>query len=169
MLSKKVEEALNKQSAMEAYASSSYLSMASWCEKEGYRGCAEFLYQQSDEEREHMMKILRYINEAGGYAIVPALKEPPAKYNSMPHVFEVSLEQEIGVTQSIYKLVDLAFSTKDFATFNFLQWYVVEQLEEEKLFRTILDVIKLAGKENQSLLLIDTEIAKLRAAAEKKA
>ncbi len=167
MLSKKVEEALNKQIAMEAYASSSYLSMASWCEKEGLRGCAGFLYEQSNEERVHMMKILRYINDAGGHALVPALKEPPNKYNSMSHVFEVSLEQEAEVTQSIYKLVDMAFTAKDFATFNFLQWYVVEQLEEEKLFRTILDIIKLAGKEGQPLLLIDTEIGKLRAQEEK--
>ncbi len=167
MLSKKVEEALNKQVAYEVYASSSYLSMASWCEKEGLRGTASFLYAQSEEEKTHMLKIFRYINEAGGHALSPALKEPPNKYNSINHVFELALEQEINVTNQINKLVELSLVTQDYASFHFLQWFVEEQLEEEKLFRMILDIIKLAGKEGRSLLLIDNEIGKLREEEEK--
>ena len=167
MLSKKVEEALNKQVAYEVYASSSYLSMASWCEKEGLRGTASFLYAQSEEEKTHMLKIFRYINEAGGHALSPALKEPPNKYNSINHVFELALEQEINVTNQINKLVELSLDTQDYASFHFLQWFVEEQLEEEKLFRMILDIIKLAGKEGRSLLLIDNEIGKLREEEEK--
>lgn len=160
MLSKKVQEALNHQVAYEAYASSSYLSMASWCETEGLRGSAAFLYGQSDEERGHMLKLVHYVNEAGGHAHVPTIKEPPFTYKSLKNLFEVALEQEQDVTHSINKLVELAFDTKDFATFNFLQWYVAEQHEEEHLFTTILDILEIAGTDGKNLLIADNEIAK---------
>ena len=167
MLQKKVGEALNKQIANEAYASSSYLSMASWCDKEGLRGCAGFFYKQSDEEREHMLKLVKYVNEVGGHAVVTAIKEPPAEYKSVKQVFEIALDQESEVTNQINKLVDLSFSSKDFASFNFLQWYVQEQVEEENLFRTILNIIKIAGDDDKALLFIDNEIANVRGKGEK--
>ena len=163
MINKKIEEAINEQVANEAYASSSYLSMASWCEVTGLRGAAAFFYEQSDEERVHMLKMVKYINEAGGHALVSAVKEPPGNYKSITEAFEIALKQEQGVTKQINKLVDLALETKDYASFHFLQWFVEEQLEEEKLFRTILDVIKLGVSDSKSaLLLIDNEIAKIR-------
>lgn len=163
MLTKKVEAALNGQIVYEAYASSSYLSMASWCDTQGMRGAAKFFYTQSDEERVHMLKIVHYINTANGHALVPAIKEPAHTYKSFQDVFEISLAQEEEVTKQINNLVELSFDVKDFATHNFLQWYVKEQLEEENLFHTILNVIKLGGKEERSLLLIDNEISKIRA------
>ena len=162
MIHKKIEEAVNEQIANEAYASSSYLSMASWCEKQGLRGAAGFFYQQSDEERVHMLKMVKYVNEAGGHALVSMIKEPPSSYKSINEAFEIALDQERSVTKQINKLVDLSLETKDYASFHFLQWFVEEQLEEEKLFRLILDVIKLAGKDPRSLLLVDNEIAKIR-------
>jgi ferritin len=162
MLSKKIETALNDQIAKEANASGSYLSMASWCQTKGLGGATSFFYAQSEEEREHMLKLVKYVNESGGHARVPALKEPPAKYKNIANVFEVSLEQEKAVTKSIHKLVDLTFSAKDYATFNFLQWYVAEQHEEETLFNSILDLINIAGIEGRNLLLVDKEIASIR-------
>ena len=168
MLPKKVGDSLNKQIANEAYASSSYLSMASWCDKEGLRGCAGFFYQQSDEEREHMLKLVKYVNEVGGHAVVTEIKAPPSEYKSVKHVFEIALDQESEVTNQINKLVDLSFSAKDFASFNFLQWYVQEQVEEENLFRTILNIIKIAGDDEKALLFIDNEIANVRGKTEKK-
>lgn len=162
MLSKKIETALNEQIAKEAYASNYYLAMASWCEKSGLRGCAAFMYQQSEEELEHMMRLLRYVNAAGGHALVSEIKEPSNAYKSISQVFQLALEHEIGVTKSINKLVELCFSEKDYSSFNFLQWYVSEQHEEEKLFNSILDVIKIAGTDGKGLLLIDNEISKLR-------
>ncbi len=162
MLSKKVEEALNQQIIYEAYASSSYLSMASWCEKEGYRGSTAFFYTQSEEEREHMLKLIHYINETGGHARVPASKEPPHVYKSLKDVFEIALQQEIDVSKSINKMVELSFDAKDFATFNFLQWFVAEQHEEEHLFMAILDLLKIAGTDGRNLLIADNEIPKLR-------
>ena len=162
MLSKKIEEALNEQIAKEAYASSYYLSMASWCETVGLRGCAAFLYEQSEEEKEHMMKLFKYVNEAGGHAITPEIKEPPRSYKSIAQVFEFTLEHEMNVTKSINKLVELCFNSKDYSSFNFLQWYVAEQHEEEKLFRSILDIVKITVGDSRGLLFLDNEIAKLR-------
>ena len=162
MLSKDIETSLNNQLAAEAYASNYYLAMASWCEKSGLRGCAGFMHEQSAEERVHMMKMLKYINEAGGHAKVAALKEPPYTYESITKVFELALEHEIHVTQSINKIVEQSLNVKDYATFNFLQWYVGEQHEEEMLFNSILDLIRITGTQGRGLLLIDNEIAKLR-------
>ena len=167
MLLKEIEAALNAQIANEAYASNSYLSMASWCEKKGLRGSAAFMYEQSEEEREHMMRMIKYVNEAGGHAKVSALKEPPYVYKSISQVFELALQHEIHVTQSINKIVDLSLSKKDYGTFNFLQWYVAEQHEEEHLFNSILDIIQISGTEGRGLLLLDNEIARLRSKGSK--
>ena len=168
MLTKKVEEALNKQVANEAYASNSYLSMASWCDKEGLRGCAAFFYEQSDEERVHMLKLAKYVNLVGGHALISDIKAPPAEYKSVKQVFEMALDQEMDVTKQINKLVELSFDTKDFASFNFLQWFIEEQVEEENLFRTILNIIKISGDDEKALLFIDNEIARVRGEEGKK-
>ncbi len=162
MLSKEMEKALIEQIANEAYASQYYLSMSSWLEKKGLRGSAGFMLEQSQEEREHMMRMFKYVNEAGGHAKVSALKEPPYTYKSISQIFELALEHEIHVTQAINQLVDLALNKKDYGTFNFLQWYVAEQHEEETLFTSILDIIKITGTEGRGLLLIDKEVAALR-------
>ena len=114
-----------------------------------------------------MMKLLRYVNAAGGHALVSVLKQPSNTYKSVSHVFQLALEHEIGVTKSINKLVELCLTEKDYSSFNFLQWYVSEQHEEEKLFNSILDVIKIAGTDGKGLLLIDNEISKLRDTGEK--
>ena len=161
MLSKRVEKALNDQIAKEAYASNSYLAMASWCETKGLRGCTSFFYKQADEERQHMLKLIKYVNASGGGATIPALAQPKEHYDSINDLFDISLKQERDVTDSINKLVELSFSAKDHASYNFLQWYVSEQHEEEGLFKTILDIINLGGKDSRSLLLVDLEIGKI--------
>ena len=158
MITSKIESALNEQIPLEGYACSSYMSMASWCESKGLRGCAKFFYKQSDEEREHMLRIVHYINAAGGHAIIPAIKEPLVHYKSLAHAFEVSLEQEKSVTKAINKLVEQTFNAKDYSSFNFLQWYVAEQHEEESLFKTILDIIQIS--EGKNMIIVDNEIAK---------
>ena len=153
---------LNDQIAREAYAASSYLSMASWCATRGLRGCAGFFHAQSEEERVHMLKLVKYVNEAGGHAIIGAVGEPLAHYKSINHLFEVSLGQEQDVTKSINTLVEMTFTARDYASFNFLQWYVAEQHEEENLFTSILNILELAGKDSKSLIIVDNEIAKLK-------
>lgn len=165
MLTKKIEEALNGQIVNEAYASSVYLTMATWCETRGIRNATTFFYQQADEERMHMLKLVKYINETGGHAKIPAIKEPPAKYESLKDIFESSLEQEREFSKTIYNLVDMSLTEKDFTTHAFLQWFVTEQQEEERLFQSALDLLALAGTEDNNLLLIDNELSKIRAQA----
>jgi ferritin len=165
MLSEKVQTALNNQIAEEAYASHFYLSMASWCDKSGLQGSAKFLYLHSEQEKLHMMKLFRYVNDAGGHAIVKAVKEPPSKFASISEIFGQTLEHEKHVTKAINYLVELCLGEKDFSTFNFLQWYVAEQHEEERMFNSILDLIKIAGLEGRGLFLVDKEIAKKADAA----
>lgn len=162
MLTKKVETALNDQVANEAYASNSYLSMASWCEMKGLKGASEFFYEQSAEERTHMLKIVKYINNTGGTSKISMIKEPLAKYKSLKDVFDTALKQEQGVTKLINSLVELSLAAKDFTTQQFLQWFVTEQHEEECLFQSVLDMLALAGDEGNNLLLLDNEIAKIR-------
>lgn len=167
MQSKKIEDALNKQIELEGYASFTYLAMAGWCENEGLEGCAKFLYRQSDEEREHMMRIFHYINEVDGNAITPAIKQPQIEYKSVQNLFEQVYQQEQKVTHSINNIVAMCYEEKDHSTLNFLQWYVEEQREEEGLMRTILDKIKLIGTGAQSLYFIDNELERINKMEEK--
>lgn len=159
MLSKTIQEALNKQVAMEARSSQAYLAMASWAEiQAGLDGVTEFFYQQSNEEREHMLKLIRYINERGGFATVPALEQPIITFQSLNRVFAEFLKHEVQVSESINQLVGLALDERDFATHNFLQWYVSEQIEEERLARTLNDKLELVGDDKGGIYLFDRDI-----------
>jgi len=168
MLSKKLEKALNDQIEMESYASYLYLSMASWFDSEGMEGCTQFMFRQSEEEKEHMLKLYHYVLEMDGKAIVPGVKQPPSKFKSPVDVFKAVYVHEQKVTKSINNLVELSRKENDHATFNFLQWYVAEQMEEEALMRSILDRIKLIGGGPQALYYIDKEIERINAAEAKK-
>ena len=158
MLSKKIEKALNQQVASESASSQYYLAMASWAETEGLNGIAEFLYTHSDEERTHMLRLIRYINERGGKAVVTELKQPPKSFKSIKDIFESLLNHEIGISKEINELVDICLQEKDYTTHNFLQWYVAEQLEEEALARAIMDKLKLIGDDKGGLYLFDRDI-----------
>ena len=169
MISKEMEKALNAQIELEGYASFLYLSMASWCDQEGLEGCAKFMHRQSDEEREHMLKIFYYLSEVGGFALTPEIKQPPHDFGTVQKMFKQVYEHEQKVTASIHNLMKLSISLGDHATQNFLQWYVEEQREEEALMRTILDKIKLIGEGPQSLYYIDKEVEKINVQAAKEA
>lgn len=161
MLSAKIEKELNKQIEMEAQSSQFYLSMASWAEMEGFTGSAKFLYKHSDEERQHMLKLFRYVNDRGGKAVVPALSKPPAKFNSLNDMFKLLFEHEVEVSKQINNLVDACLKEKDYTTHNFMQWYVAEQIEEEALGRTILDKLNLIGNDKGGLYLFDRDMENL--------
>lgn len=168
MLSKTMQDALNRQVAMEAASSQAYLAMASWAEiQPGLDGVTNFFYQQSDEERVHMLKLIRYINERGGFAIVPSLEQPNITFQSLQRVFEEFLKHEIAVSESINELVGLALQERDFSTHNFLQWYVTEQLEEEALARTLNDKLELVGDDKGGIYLFDKDILLFRSAISK--
>jgi len=163
MLSKLIQEALNKQVQMEAESSQAYLAMASWAEiQPGLEGITNFFYKQSDEERIHMLKLIRFINERGGFAIVPALHQPIITFKSIKNVFSEFLNHELKVSNSINELVHLSLSEKDYATHNFLQWYVNEQIEEERTARTLNDKLELVGDDKGGLYLFDRDIMNYR-------
>lgn len=163
MLSKSIQTALNNQVALEAASSQAYLAMASWCEiQAGLDGVAEFFFMQSEEERMHMLKLIRFINERGGFAIVPALEQPIVTFKSLKSLFEDFLKHEIEVSNSINELVDQTLKEKDYATHNFLQWYVSEQIEEEKTARILNDKLELIGEDKSGLYLFDRDIVSTR-------
>ena len=109
-----------------------------------------------------MLKLMRFINERGGYAIVPALEQPIITFKSLKSLFEDFLKHEIEVSNSINELVDLALTEKDYATHNFLQWYVSEQIEEEKTARILNDKLELIGEDKSGLYLFDRDIVGTR-------
>jgi ferritin len=162
MLKKNIEKALNHQIKVEAESSQFYLYMASWAEVNGFNGTADFMYLHSDEERMHMLKLFRFVNERGGHAIVPDLPASKEKIASLEDVFKSLLQHEVSVTEEINQLVGLCLSEKDYTTHNFLQWYVAEQMEEEALARTILDRMNLLKGDKSGLYVFDRDLAALR-------
>lgn len=161
MLSPIVEKALNEQIRVEAQSSQVYLSMASWSEVLGFEGVAQFMYAHSDEERMHMLKLVKFVNERGGHAIIPQLEAPPVQFGSFKEMFQELFNHEVMVSAHINDLIDLCLQEKDHATHNFLQWYVSEQIEEEALARNILDKIKLIGDDKGGFYLFDNDIKSL--------
>jgi ferritin len=161
MLSDRMQTVLNNQIRIEAESSQIYLAMASWAELKGLEGVSQFMYGQSDEERQHMLKLFKYINERGGHAKVSELDGPALEFGSIKEMFETLFKHEIFVSQSINELVHISLEEKDYATHNFLQWYVAEQIEEEAQARTILDKINLIGDDKGGLYLFDNDIKQL--------
>ena len=159
MLSESMEKALNEQIKLEGQSSLVYLAMAAWSETEpGIDNITAFFYRQSDEERQHMLKLIHFVNNRGGKAIIPAFEQPKLTFDSLKQAFSDLLNHEIFVSKSINKLVDTALNERDYATHNFLQWYVAEQIEEESLARTINDKLELIGDDKGGLYLFDRDI-----------
>ena len=159
MISKNVEKAVNLQIRREEESSRLYLAMASWAERAGYPGAADWLYAQTEEERLHMLKLVHYLNDRGGNALIPALEAPKPVYKSLLDVFQEVLKHEEFISASINDLYAVCIKEKDFTTANYLQWYITEQVEEESTVRSILDQINLAGAESGGLFLMDKEFA----------
>lgn len=162
MLKEKMLDSLNNQIKLEAESSQIYLGMASWAETQGLNGIADFLYEHADEERMHMFKLIRYVNERGGHAIIPPLAGPKNTYSSVIEVFETFLEHEVLVSAQIDLLVGLSFAERDYSTHNFLQWYVAEQIEEESLARTVLDKLNLIGDDKGGFYMFDRDLINIK-------
>ena len=144
-LSQTLCQALNDQITLEAYSAQVYLMLACWADDNRLDGINSFLMKHSKEERVHMAKIIEYIQERGGSVKIDAIKKPEPEPTNILECFEMVLQQEIENTESIYKIVNLSMQEGDWATWNFLQWLVNEQREEEKLALDLLDKAKLAG------------------------
>lgn len=161
MLKPNILKLLNEQIALEDYSANLYLAMSSWCGHQKLAGSAKFLELHSDDEHSHMRKLFTYVNETGAMARVGALAEPPHEFASIKDVFEKTFQHEQFITAKINALVEACLAEKDYSTFNFLQWYVAEQHEEEHLFRSILDLIDVVGLDGRGLYLVDKEIGKM--------
>jgi ferritin len=165
MLKQEIIDKLNEQINLEFYSSNLYLQMAAWCEFKGLSGSARFLTQHAQEEMGHMQRLFTYVNETGVMAKLGQIAAPPTEFESLVDVFEKTYKHECFITGKINGLADTAFHSKDYSTFNFLQWYVGEQHEEEALFKGILDKIEVIGTDGKGLFFIDQEIGKLAAGA----
>lgn len=157
-MNQRIEKALNDQIEKEGSSSQFYLAMASWSENNGFNGTAKFLYAQSDEERMHMLKLVKFVNERGGKAIIPSIGKPEKEFENLVTIFELLLEHELMVTESINNVVDICLQEKDYTTYNFMQWYVSEQMEEEAQARTILDKLKLIGTDKGGMYMFDRDL-----------
>jgi len=164
MISNKLQEVLNNQIKHEEHSSRIYHAMASWCETKGYEGASEFLYAQADEEKEHMLKLMHYLNDRGGHAEMMALDAPKKEWDGLKKLFEEVLAHEEFITGEINKCYEAALNEKDYNTAQFLQWYVEEQIEEESTMNSILDKINLAGDTKGGLLHVDLYLKKMAAA-----
>lgn len=164
MISKRVEDAINKQIRNEEHSSRIYMAMASWCETKGYRGAAAFLYKQSDEERMHQLKFVKFLNDRGGYAQLQALDLPNPNFTSILEIFQAVLHHEEMVTAAINEIYAITIEEKDYTTGNFLQWFITEQIEEESTAHTILDKINLVGDDKAGMFHIDKELESMAAA-----
>ena len=162
MINSAIEKILNEQIEKEGYSSNLYLAMASWCENKGFPGISEWFYEQADEERMHMLKFVKYVNERGGHAIVPALEQPPVSYSTVVEVFDQVMEHEQYISGSINDIVAKCIDEKDFTTHSWVQWFVNEQIEEEASVSNIIDKLRLVG--DQNMYLFDRDIMAMRKA-----
>jgi ferritin len=149
-LSKAMQAALNAQMNKENHQAQIYLSYGCWADSEGYEGISNFLFRHSKEERDHMMKFLEYILKRGGKVAVSEIPAPSADPTGVNDCFEKVFKQEVDNTKSIYILVKQSMEEEDWATWNFMQWFVREQTEEENLAIELLDMIRVAGGKDAS-------------------
>ena len=160
MISKNIEKVFNEQIEKEFYSSNLYLSMAVWAETSGYVGVSKWFYEQAAEEHIHMLKFVSYVNDRGGKAIIPAIKQPPTDFKDLKTVFAQVLEHERFISKSINNIVAITFEEKDFSTNSWLNFFVEEQLEEESSVQEIIDKLNLIGENN--LYLFDRDILSMR-------
>lgn len=157
-ISKKIEDAVNEQINAEFYSSYIYLSMAADCEAKGFAGFGGWMRKQSEEETAHAMKLFDFVLDRGGRVELKAIKKPRTSFGKPLQMFEQSLKHERLVTEMIHKLHQKAVAEKDSATAVMLEWFIEEQVEEEKTATDIVDRLKMAGDNPAALLMLDTEM-----------
>ncbi|MCC6493714.1 MAG: ferritin [Pirellulales bacterium] len=158
MLSSVVQDAINDQINYELFSSYSYLSMAAWCQHEQFTGCAKWLRIQSEEEYGHAMRLYDFLLARNCEVKLKPIGAPETKFASVATVFEKALEQEMRVTEQIDSLYELAFHEKAFAALVELEWFITEQVEEEKSAREVVHKFKMVKDDPASLLDLDREL-----------
>lgn len=159
-MNEKIFKALNEQIKHEFYSSFIYLSVASYFENIPLDGFAKWFRKQAQEEHEHAMKIYNYIIDRNVHVDLQPIDKPPVQFNSIESIFELALKHEKKVTQWIYQIYELAVQEKDHATHVFLQWFIMEQVEEEKNAQDNLDQIKFIGDDKAALFVLDQNFGK---------
>lgn len=159
MISKNLQKALVEQLNKEYHSAYIYLGMSAYCSKEGFNGAANWFLIQYQEEVAHGMKLFKYLEEQDASIELPAIESVKVEYKSLLDVFKKSLAHEQTMTKNLNDLSDLAMKEKDHATYNLLQWYVTEQVEEEATVNGIIDHIKLVGDNGYGLYTIDKELS----------
>lgn len=155
MLSKTVQEALNEQIKHELYSAYLYLSMAAYYEANNLSGFARWMRLQAQEEQSHALKFFDFIVDRGGRVTLQAIAQPPVEFKSPRQVFEQVLEHERQVTGLINSLYELARQENDYPSQVMLQWFITEQVEEEKNATHVLDTMQMAGDKGQALIMLD--------------
>ena len=159
MLNPTVQQALNDQVQKELHSAYIYLSMAAYFEAENLPGAAHWMRRQAGEEQEHAMKIFDFIQDRGGRVTLQAIDAPPATFSSPLAVFEASYAHEQKVTKSIHDLYALAVQEADYPTQVMLQWFIDEQVEEEKNASAIMAQLQMVGDSPAALFMIDRQLA----------
>jgi ferritin len=157
-LTKAVEKGINQQINMEFQSSYTYLAMSAYCERVNFPGCAEWLRGQSAEEKEHAMKLYEFLRARNARIELLPIPAPPVDYDSIAQVFEKALENEVAVSDSINALYELAFKEKTFATAVELNWFLLEQVEEEKTVKDIVAKFNLVKNDPAAMLDIDRQL-----------
>jgi len=160
MISKKMADRINEQINREIYSAYLYMAMSARMTEAGYKGVGKWLMLQFHEEMYHAMKFFNYLQDQGASVQLKAIATPEFKETSMKELFQHVLEHEKGVTRSIHEIMALAVEEKDYATQTLDQWYVNEQIEEEKNATEILQTIDLVGNSPQGLYLLNSELGK---------
>ncbi|WON75728.1 non-heme ferritin [Serratia sp. UGAL515B_01] len=161
MLNQEMINKLNEQLNLEFYSANMYLQMSAWCRDQAFEGAAKFLKDHSQEEMQHMQRLFDYLSDTGALPLLGTIDAPPVAFGSLAEVFQKTYEHEQMITSKINELAHVAITSHDYSTFNFLQWYVAEQHEEEKLFKSVLDKMALVGNSGEALFFIDKDLSKM--------
>ena len=159
MLSKDVQTAINSQIKNEYYSSYLYLSMSAYSESLNYPGFAAWLRRQSEEELTHALRLFDYMIDREGRVVLDKIAKPPSEFGSLLEMFSQVYEHEKEVTGMINKLYEIAVAENDHATAVELQWFIQEQVEEEKSANDIVEKLKLAGDNYAALLMLDGQLS----------
>jgi len=158
VLSKKLEGAVNEQIKNELYSAYLYLAMAAHCEHKNFKGFANWLKIQAKEEVAHAIRLYDFVNDRGGKVVLSAIDQPPAEYQSLTEIFEKVLNHEKGVTTKINHLYELAKEENDYPLQVHLQWFIDEQVEEEKNPAEILAMLQFIGESGSGIMMLDHEL-----------
>ncbi|WP_295767721.1 ferritin [uncultured Mucilaginibacter sp.] len=162
LLSADIEMLLNQQIKKEAHSSAMYLAMASWCNQNGFDYSSDYFFKQSGEEREHQLKLFKYVLDMGGRAVSPDVNGIKQEYTTFREVFEDALDAEVAITQSFKNIAAACMKEQDFVTFEFLNWFMKEQREEEYKARRALELFEVIGEEGTGRWEIDKHVNKIK-------